>query len=77
MAEGREDAVLNVLNPEVFVDAEVLHGGVEGNQKGAGKKGVENGGLKVALVLFLGEVAGEDDKEQGVVNGGDKAAVEA
>ncbi len=51
LAQSGEDAILDVLDPELFIDTQVFKDGVEGDQNSGAENGVENeldfGGLDV------------------------------
>ena len=73
LAESGENAVLDVLHPDIFVDTQTFEDGIKRNQSGRG----ENGGDEMSDGLGLvGEMGDEGVVKDDIGNRGHEATVE-
>lgn len=72
LTEGGKDAVLDILNPGVFVDAKVLGDGVDGDKCSGDKRGVDD-----LAAEFDGKMGVKNEVKEDVTDKREKATVEA
>jgi len=66
LTKGREDTILDVLDPEIFVDTEVFQSTIEGDEE----SGAENGVVEVEERVFVQFNVGDKGIEEKDVGNG-------
>lgn len=74
LAQSREDAVLDVLDPDIFVDTHSLENGVKTRQSGSG----QDRDYKISNSFGLArKMSDQSIKKEDITKGRDQAAVKA